>query len=316
MTSSRSGMLSLVPSGWRLGACRSVALALLVSAVFAGAVGAQDRPVGQIDTARGIQRPTDAVVTRADGGTVPARSLVRLYQGDRVVVAGANTRLTLFIAGADTPVAVTRANSPFVVRGRSGGSSPGFVGRTLASLDLLFNRPRMAIATTTEARGPGDVLTASPFLPAGPQRLPQGARRLVVLWSGPASLVQISQAGQTREWTSAPFASTLVDAPAEGDFDIVLPGDALGWSVSRVAEDQSPRAPSAPQASGLAPDERLANAIWMLVEGGAEWRLFALSEVADLAQTDYGAARLLAAIRAGEIQPEALAAPNGAEAVP
>jgi hypothetical protein len=171
------------------------------------------------------------------------------------------------------------------------------------SLDLLFNRPRMAIATATEVRGLGDALSAVPLLPAGPQRLPEAPRRLVILWSGASSAVQVQQAGQSQDWAASPFTSTLIDAPAEGDFDIVLPGQALGWSVTRVPADQVPRAPDLVGTDVLGPDERLANALWLLAEGEAEWRLFALSEVADLAEADYGAARLLAAIRSGELEP-------------
>jgi len=312
MMSSRAQSLRLPLTGWRLLVPGWIGLALMALVIAASPAGAQERPVGQIDTARGIARPADAVVIRAGGDRTPARSLVRLYDGDRVVVSGANTRLTLFVAGTDTPVPVTRANSPFIVRGRSGGSS-GFVGRSLASLDLLFNRPRMAIATSTEARGPGEVLGPDAFLPAGPQRLPAGARPLVVLWAGGASPVQVVQFAQTRTWEASLFTSALIEAPAEGDFEIVLPGDALGWAVARVPDDQIPRVPDAPATQALTPDERLATAVWLIAGGGAEWRLFALSEVADLARSDYGAARLLAAIRAGEIAPEDLAA--AAEAV-
>lgn len=294
MNLSRARMLSRV----------AVALSLLLS-LGSGAALAQGRPIGQIDTARGVERPTDATVTRAAGGSSPARSLVRLYDGDRVIVTGAATRLTLFIAGTETPVVVTRANSPFTVRGRAGRSSSAFANRMLASLDLLFNRPRMAIATATEARGPGDVVTASPFLPTGPQRLPLGARPLVILWSGPTSAVQVAEAGQTRDWIASDYASMLIDAPAEGDFEIMLPGGELGWTVTRVPQAEAPRAPGAPTDPVLPDEDRLANAIGLLSEGAPEWRLFALSEVADLARTDYGAARLLAAIRAGEIEPEA-----------
>lgn len=283
------------------------ALFAVLVLLWSGAALAQGRPLGQIDTARGVERPTDATVARAAGGSIPARSLVRLYDGDRVVVTGVNTRLTLFIAGAETPVVVTRANSPFTVRGRSGGSSSAFATRMLASMDLLFNRPRMAIATATEARGPGDVATASPFLPAGPQRLPLGARPLIILWSGPTSAVQVSESGQTRDWVASDYASMLIDAPAAGDFEIRVPGGELGWTVTRVPAAESPRAPGAPTDTVLSDEERLANAIGLLSEGAPEWRLFALSEVADLARTDYGAARLLAAIRAGEIEPQALA---------
>ncbi len=287
-------------------------LALLVSAwlAIAGPVWAQQRPVGQIDAASGVTRPTDATVTRAVGGTTPARSLVRLYDGDRITVSGARTRLTVFLAGVETPAVVTRANSPFVVRGRRTGASQGFVTEMFASLDLMFNRPRMAIATATEARGPEDARRATAALPSGRQRLPDGARRLLVLWSGPASVVQVAQGEDAREWAASLYASTFIEAPATGDFEVVLPGDALGWSVSRVPASDAPRAPGAPVGRELTPDERLANAIWLIAEGDPEWRLFALSEVADLAQVDYGAARLLAAIRADEIEPGDLLTPE------
>ena len=297
------------PSLWQILGCCLAVFASLTLAASAGPADAQDRPVGQIDTARGIDLPDQAVVLRAAGGTTPARSLVRLYDGDRIQVRGAQTRLTVYVAGNDRPIVITRANSPYLVRGRSGGPVSGRVTRVLASLDLMFNRPRMAIATATEARGPGDGLTASAFLPAGPQRLPAGARPLLILWSGSASPVQIAQGPQSREWDASAFTSAVIDAPEEGDFDIVLPGDALGWSVARVPEEAIPRASSLPTNGPLTSEERLANAMWLLTAVAPEWRLFGLSEVADLARTDYGAARLLAAIRAGEIEPEDLAAP-------
>lgn len=287
-----------------------LAVILALTCLGAVSVQAQERPVGQIDSARGVTRPSDATVTRAVGGVVPARSLVRLYDGDRVTVTGAGTQLTLFLAGVDTPTVITRANSPFVVKGRRSGAGQGFVGGMLASLDLMFNRPRMAIATATEARGPGDARAATSFLPGGEQRLPEGMRRLLVMWSGPSSPVHVVQGEATREWVASVYASTFVDAPAQGDFGIVLPGDALGWTVSRVADDDVPRAPGAPTDRPLTEEERLANAIWLLAEGGPEWRLFAISEVVELAPGDYGAARLLAAIRSSEIEPEELLEPD------
>lgn len=283
----------------------------LTWAILASPILAQQRPVGQIDTATGIARPTDATVVRAVGGTTPARSLVRLYNGDRVTVNGDRTRLTLFLAGGDAPTVVTRANSPFVVRGRRTGTTQGFVTEMFASLDLMFNRPRMAIATATEARGPEDGRTATGFLPAGPQRLPAGALRLLVLWSGPSSPVRVVQGEDSQEWAASVYTSALIDAPAEGDFDIVLSDDALRWRVFRIPLVDAPRAPGAPAEGELTPDERLANAMWLIAEGGQEWRLYALSEIADLAQSDYSAARLLAAIRADEITPEDLAADSG-----
>jgi hypothetical protein len=309
MKTSRHHPAIFGPSLWQILGCCLAVFASLTLAASAGPADAQDRPVGQIDTARGIDLPDQAVVLRAAGGTTPARSLVRLYDGDRIQVRGAQTRLTVYVAGNDRPIVITRANSPYLVRGRSGGPMSGRVTRVLASLDLMFNRPRMAIATATEARGLGDGLTASAFLPAGPQRLPGGARALLILWSGPASAVQIVQGQQSREWDASAFTSAVIDAPEEGDFDIVLPGDALGWSVARVPEEAAPRGPGVPPTGPLTPEERLANTIWLLAEGEPEWRLFALSDVTDLARTDYGAARLLAAIRAGEIEPEDLAAP-------
>jgi hypothetical protein len=307
MTSYRYHPTDAGLSLWQTLGCCLLLLLLLTSALGAGPAVAQDRPVGQIDTARGIDRADQAVVLRAAGGTTPARSLVRLYDGDRIQVRGAQTRLTVYVAGNERPIVVTRANSPYLVRGRSGGPVSGPVTQMLASLDLMFNRPRMAIATATEARGLGEDLTASAFLPAGSQRLPEGARPLLIQWSGPASAVKIVQGQESREWDASAFTSALIDAPAEGDFEIVLPADALGWTVARVAEEAAPRASSVPPNGLLTPDERLANAIWLLAEAAPEWRLFGLSEVADLARTDYGAARLLAAIRAGEIEPEDMA---------
>ncbi|MBU1346842.1 MAG: hypothetical protein KKA16_07805 [Alphaproteobacteria bacterium] len=303
MRSPRAFRTAPVASAWSGRTRRWLAVVVFAWFAIAAPVSAQQRPVGQIDAASGVVRPTDATVTRAVGGTTPARSLVRLYDGDRVSVSGARTRLTLFLAGVETPTVVTRANSPFIVRGRRTGASQGFVTEMFASLDLMFNRPRMAIATATEARGPEDARTAAAALPSGRQRLPEGERRLLVLWSGPASVVQVAQGDERREWAASLYASTFIDAPETGDFDVVLPGDALGWTVSRVPAADAPRAPGAPAEGELTADERLANAIWLIAEGDAEWRLFALSEVADLAQTDYGAARLLAATRADEIEP-------------
>jgi|GEM_PF-2493320 hypothetical protein len=309
MKTSRHHPAIFGPSLWQiLGFCLAV-FASLTLAASAGPAGAQDRPVGQIDTARGIDLPDQAVVLRAAGGTTPARSLVRLYDGDRIQVRGAQTRLTVYVAGNERPIVVTRANSPYLVRGRSGRPLSGPVTQMLASLDLMFNRPRMAIATSTEARGLDNATAASAFLPAGPQRLPAGTRPLLILWSGSASAVQIVQDQQSREWAASAFTSTLIDAPAAGNFDIVLPGDALGWTIARVPEEAVPRASSLPANGPLTFEERLANAMWLLTEAAPEWRLFGLSEVADLARTDYGAARLLAAIRSGEIEPEDLAAP-------
>jgi len=281
-------------------------LALTAVCTAGAAAQAQERPIGQIDAARGVVRPSDALVTRSDGGPVPARSLVRLYEGDRITVTGSGTQLTLFLAGAEAPTIVSRANSPYVVRGRRAAPVQGFVSDMLASLDLLFNRPRMAIATVTEARGLGNGRQATAFLPVGAQRLPPGTRRLLVLWSGPSSVVQVVQGAGNREWTASLYASTFVEAPPEGDFQVVLPGDPLGWTVTRVPADETPRAQGTSQLGELTADERLANAIWLLADGGTEWRLFAISEVADLAQTEYSAARLLAAIRSGEIEPEEL----------
>lgn len=279
----------------------TAAAAVLI--VWGGNVQAQSRPVGQIDAASGLSRPSDATVTRADGSRAPARSLVRLYDGDRVIVTGETTRLTLFMAGLETPTVVTRANSPLTVRGRQTGTTGAFVSNVLASLDLMFNRPRMAIATATEARGIGDNLTPSPFLPSGPQILPEGRRPLLVQWSGLSSPVQINQQDVTREWPASQYTSTSGEAPDSGDFRIVLPGSSLSWSVTRVASNAFPRAPNAPTGRELTPDERLANAIWIMAEGAAEWQLFALSEITDLAGSDYTAARVLAAIRAEEVEP-------------
>jgi hypothetical protein len=285
---------------------QAMAVGLMIAGLATASVQAQDRPVGQIDTVRGVVRPGDAVITRATGGDVPARALMRLHVGDRISVTGTNARLTLFLGGAVSPTTVTRANSPFLVEGPRSGPAGAFARRMLASLDLVFDRPRMAIATATEARGINDDLAPVPFLPAVPQILPDGVRPVLVLWSGPASPVQIVHDSQTREWASSGYTSLVVEAPQGGDFRIVMPDTALGWAVTRVAAGAAPRAPETPTGTDLSSEERLANALWILTEAGPEWRLFALSEIASLADEDYGAARLLAAIRAGEIEPEDL----------
>lgn len=239
---------------------------------------------------------------RAGGKRETARAGIFLYAGDTVVVPPA-VKVDLQVGGdrMTIPRTRTRGTARYVVPARPGGFFSRLEDAYLSGWRWIFAADLPGPAVYTRVRNgdrPSASLRADPVLPAGPQRLPGGSRQAVAIWRGGAAIVELHAEGAVRPVNSEGFAFAEIPlAGAPGQVRISLRGQDLGWDVT-VGGNAPPTPWAAPGAGqGLSDAQRTARASWLLREGPIEWRLFAVTEIRELAAAgDFPASALWAAL--------------------
>lgn len=169
----------------------------------------------------------------------------------------------------------------------------------------FLSNPRAAIPVFPWVRGaPTSAIALMPsrFAPTGRTLVPNGTRQLALSWqSGPAILLIHSPGAVPARLESRRNPWALVPlADMEGVIRITAEGQMLSWTVER--DDRVPHPPWMAGNGPLSEAQRLVRAVWLLQSGPAEWRTFALSELAQLSdQGSFPANQLWIGARSGEL---------------
>jgi hypothetical protein len=240
---------------------------------------------------------------------VPATETARYHSllcaGDKLVMTGEarldanlNGKIKTFVAGDPDLTVPRRPTGMFTERDR------GFFERFWPFVTAV----RRQIPTYAWARGEDDTppptLTPDPLAPTGRQRVLRGTTQVMVLWRGGASNLTVrpelrgSMSVENRRyaWAAVPLA-------ADADrYVVTTENGALSWSIEKV--DSAPSPPWFADPNPQTEAERLVRAVWLLTDGPPEWRLFALTELSDLASAgNVVAAQFWQGARSGEIIP-------------
>jgi hypothetical protein len=267
-------------------------LATIVATTAAAAPCVSGLPLARVDSVEAAAGEPVPQRLAPDGTRSPLKAYDWLCGGDRLEIRGQARVVVVFPNGVASTF--TKDSNPAI------GAAPADTGGR-GPLDLLgevFDRlrgPRQQIALFSQARDPGQTqppLQADRLLPAGPQRLPPGYRRVALMWSGGPAIVTVATA-LPRQVSSGRRAYAVVEWSAdEAPSALALLDQTLAWPLRF----------DGPVPAGSA-DARLAEALRLLRDGPADRRLFALSEVAGLAaQGHFAAEELWAAARSGELQ--------------
>jgi hypothetical protein len=276
-------------------------LAAAVLLAWAAPAAAQ-RPldlIGHVKSVR-ISRPDDIVIVRPAGAT-DARADLDLYAGDRLRIR-TGAKLCANLEGREKCFDHEDNGTRLSGRGRGGASAEddGF----LLGLRILFGNPRKAIALFLQAQGPESAsrLAASALAPAGTQYLPAESRRVALVWEGgPSALQIVSRQGEAASLPAGNVANAIASLPeGPGPYAVRTVNPALSWTIER--REQIPSPPWFERGRPLSPARRIVRALWILRCGPGTWRVFALGELARLAEEgDYLASQYWHAARSGEL---------------
>lgn len=246
-----------------------------------------------------------ATVVRRNGERVAAAHGILLWPGDRLDFRR-DGEVTAEVYGRDT---VYEAGSRrLTIPERNVGWFGAFEEKVVAPFRRFLSAPRRAISVYAWARDPQGrptvAATPSPFAPGGRVRLPRGTWRVALIWAtGPAMLDVTAKGAAPSRIDSGRSAWALVPLPPGGREVVVTAGPGLRWSVE-FTEDPPRPPPGEAAGPALSEAQRLARAIWLLDEGALEWRVFAVTELADLAEKgNFVADQMWTGARSGELAP-------------
>jgi hypothetical protein len=184
-----------------------------------------------------------------------------------------------------------------------------FSAQDLGYLDRFaqfISRSRRAIPVFPWVRGGqkrAATLRGSQFTPPGRTLMPRGSVRVALIWSGgPGNIAVSGSEGGARINSSGNNAWLLVDLPGTGRTHLSIQGQTLAWDVAYV--DKVPGPPWLPSGT-LSEAQRVVRATWLLGQGPPEWRSFAVTELAALADAgNFPAEQLWRGARSGELESE------------
>jgi hypothetical protein len=211
-----------------------------------------------------------------------------LFGGDRFEVDG-NAVVVVRVDGERRTFSRVTPRSDLTVPPRRIQSFAAVEDRYISALRMLIADGRNEQITYLAVRSKGPVFSADPLAPSGDQFLPANEDHIVLLWRGGATRVLMEKGdAQTVIGDSGATDWVRVAIPAEADpikLQLAASEAAPEWVVHR-----QPGAPSASWDKAVGADgapRRLVRAIWLLKDGPPAWRLFALTELADLSASGY-----------------------------
>ena len=196
---------------------------------------------------------------------------------------------------------IDRGSGSVAIMGRVKPVIQRNVEEVAEGLSALWRRPRPAIMAYGLLEVRGGAPAAASELPAGIQYVPIGTSELTFLWRGAPAAIQVLRAdGRIQLGVPAsPATFTEVKIPSADGARVVV-GSSLTWNLRSAARSSIPEPAWMARDLTRSDEERVLRAIWILQSGPPSWRLFALSELSQLAQTDYLADRALLAVLSGE----------------
>lgn len=186
-----------------------------------------------------------------------------------------------------------KADSPdFVVPPRQ---EPSFWSRfsNFARALGIFSSSRESIPVETYGRRTM-VAMPHPLLPIVEQVLPARQQSLVVVWQGPTPFVELRNAGNriaASQVQPATNFAVLTGLNITGRSRLLI-GDSIIYVIRAVDSPQVPEPQWMEGRTSRTEDERVARALWLLTDGPAQWRLFALGELEGLRTSSFAAERI------------------------
>jgi|CXWL01.1.fsa_nt_gi hypothetical protein len=276
----------------------------IVSAVNCTPLGA----IGKISNI--VRNEGSAVVIRA---ACPANERTSadfyqmLYEGDRIEIMGA-TKVFVSLVQREESIFTQETNHQRL-HGKTKKdieeSSNSWFERITSAKEIinLIGKSRKPIPYFGIVRGSTKKFSLSndPLLPSGTQYLPSGYDSIALIWKGGPATVIISQTDGTSRVSSHNQASLLVPIQKDPqDIRINLQDQEIAWHVQVSATPPLPAGMTEPDPALVS--ARLIRAIWILREGPVEWRMFALSEFANLSKAGiFAAEELWEAALSGEL---------------
>jgi hypothetical protein len=282
--------------------CGAVTALLCTTVVHAGTPAAFATVAGRVKDS-GVAGSTFPLILHRDGSREPARAPALIYAGDHIHLA-AGQQLAVNLGGTYTVIKAPM-NQPrdYLVEDPHRGVSAGLMA-FYSALENVFVHPQVVRAVPVIARdehGRPLPSRADPLVPVGRQFVPRDQALIAVIWSGPAAAAHLVRPGHPDEASHpgtggwATFAVGNLDGPAT----VALSGAPLAWQID--ISEAIPGPPGIAAGGALTPGDRLARAIWLLRDGPPEWRLFAISEIAALAPSDFIANELWDAAQKGAL---------------
>jgi hypothetical protein len=268
----------------------------IAAALFSTALSAANcTPLGAIGKISDIfVKEGSAFVIRADcpaNERVAAFIYQKLFEGDRIEITG-KTKVIVNLAQNEERIFTQETNHQ-PLHGKTVKDIEENWKAIIASIwNSLGNSQETIPVHNNVRRGSSVLLKNDPLLPSGIQYLPAGYDQVALLWQSGAAKVVITSAGGSIEEDSKDRAFLLIPIPTDQEnIKISLQDQKIGWDVRTSAIPPVPPGMKEPDAASTS--DRLIRAIWILKEGPVEWRLFALSELANLSKAGFFAAEEL-----------------------
>jgi hypothetical protein len=275
-----------------------VAAAFVMTAIVWASPAASQGVLRMAGSVVAVTPPGSVTIVHAVGGEEEAIEGRPLYPGDRFIFRSKSVLSTWLY---DRPVDFKPGGSLSVPLRPVGRYRP----KDESFLDRWRNfalRPRRGIPAFPFVQDPNQgppAPVASEVLPTGRQHILATTREIALVWRSGPSGVRVAVAGQPAlALNPTRSAWRMVPAPDASRFEVAA--SVLVWNV-----EVSPRAPRPDwqaEEADLSQEQRVVRALWILSDGPVDWRLFALSELAELANGgNFAAAQFWQAARSGEL---------------
>lgn len=290
-----------------IGRWPAVLLAALVSVGYsadrATAQTAQEAClVGQIVELSGITSKANGVIVSTPIGvkpklSQPAHRRQCLKPGERVRVTDPTAKVTIRILRSH--VTLTSASEEYTAPLKPVPSFWADVSNVVRGF-RIFSTTSESVAVETFGRRGLPTIQAHPLLPVGSQRFPADQASIAVAWEGPTPFVELRNAeGLISSSRLRPPENLVVlqRGRVKGNATLVV-GEQLSYPL-RFVDRSAIKEPPWMDRPSVSDDERVARAIWLLLEGPADLRLFALTELNELQGSSFAAERMLEWVRKG-----------------
>lgn len=250
------------------------------------------------------QRPEDVRIRDASGRSRVAQGSEYLRRGDHILLTGRNTQVRLFLKGRRGVVTLNAAETTdFAINGPPPSGLIQKASDFLGRFNFVFaDRPASALTSTSGRLDEVDAANEPPMPVAGGfQKIAPQTAAPMFAWRGTATEVRLRGAGGTDLRRLPVDGVQAIEVPIDpslrsGELVAVGPSGSSQPLRFTRASGAVPQPPFL-QRSSVGDEARLVHALWLASDGPEEWRLEGLSRLAELAKTDFAAARVVETYR-------------------
>lgn len=276
-------------------------------ALFSTQVSAQTieaiEAAGQIRDIVAAQ-PEDVIRISSGGSRAVGRPYDYLNQGDELRLSGADTSVVVEIKGRGRLLLTSESNPTFRVGLSSSSSIPELAAALIARVQNAVRPPSRAIARSTSSRGE-DENSGSELEPranfeltlASAQSVPSTASYVIPYWQGDVAQIDVFDTNGRRLITVRPFGKRYARIPVDqgnGNLRLVITSIDRETREILVSREDEPVLPEWLHGMPASNARDLLQALWLLHDAEANWRLAGFSELVLLSETDFAAQGFLA----------------------